>query len=180
MNIIQRLKDLVINKAKAVGNNIPTLPKPTQGERYNLFDPNSSVGQAIRGRSNENGIAARLLAAILQTESSGDPYATREVNPTDTSYGLPQITPDTLETMRYRGSPKDMYDPNLGIQWGGMAAKNALKAVPPMNPQASWVPEFLASRVYSKYNNGLNSPYIQNSKTKRFDEIYSRMKELYK
>lgn len=151
---------------------------------YDMFDPNSEIGQYLINKSKSLAdsavpLKARLLAALIQTESSGNPKATSP-RPNDPSWGLGQETPGYLKDTGFLGQNENMpnqdqinqlYDPQTNIDQIIAGLQTKLK-----NFKYTSDPMVDAPAIYRRYNGtaSMNDPRIT-----RFKDIYSKVKSKY-
>lgn len=90
------------------------------------------------------GVPATFVAAVIETESGGDPRAYRaEPQLQDASRGLMQLLYSTASGLGYGGVPDGLYDPDTNIFFG-------TKLLADLRRRYGTDPR----RVYSAYNSG--------------------------
>jgi len=113
----------------------------------------STYNDSITKYAGQYGIDANEIAAVIQTESSGNPNAyLAEPKLNDASYGLMQLLGTTAQALGYQGDVNGLYDPDTNISLGTKLLAQ-LHAKYGDN----------AAAVYSAYNSGSGTAYQTNS-----------------
>jgi soluble lytic murein transglycosylase-like protein len=109
----------------------------------------ATYNDSIQSYATRFAVDPAFIAAIIQTESSGDPNAYRfEKKLNDASFGLMQVLSGTARNLGYTGEPEGLYDPDTNIMYGTMLIQQ-LQSRFGSDPAA----------IYSAYNSGSATAY---------------------
>jgi soluble lytic murein transglycosylase-like protein len=112
-----------------------------------------TYGDVINTAAEQYAVDANDIAAVIQTESSGDPNAFRaEPKYPPGSYGLMQLLYTTAQGLGYTGAPEGLYDPQTNIMLGTQLLAEL---------QAKYGSDKAA--IYSAYNSGSGTAYQTSS-----------------
>lgn len=93
------------------------------------------------------------IQAVIQTESSWNPYAYRyEPKINDASYGLMQLLTSTARGLGYGGTPDGLFDPDVNVDLGTRLLAQL---------RGRFGNDF--TRVYSAYNSGSPDKWLTSS-----------------
>jgi soluble lytic murein transglycosylase-like protein len=113
----------------------------------------STYGDEINAAAQQYSVDPNDIAAVIQTESSGDPNAFRaEPKYPPGSYGLMQLLYTTAQSLGYTGTPDGLYDPATNIMLGTQLLSQL---------QAKYGDDKAA--IYSAYNSGSGTAYQTSS-----------------
>jgi len=73
----------------------------------------SDVASIVDRKADENGVPSALVSAVISVESGWRSSARN-----GSSVGLMQITPSTAHALGFRGTLKDLFDPETNISFG--------------------------------------------------------------
>lgn len=76
--------------------------------------PPATLRALIRKHAEAMGVPVELAEAVVHVESRFNPRARGRAG----EVGLMQIKPATARAIGYRGTTKDLYDPNTNLKWG--------------------------------------------------------------
>lgn len=84
-----------------------------------VFARENDFDHLVYPEAARRGLDPLLIKAVIATESSFNPNATRaEPQIRDASHGLMQILYQTAKMMGYAGTPEGLFDPAVNIQFG--------------------------------------------------------------
>lgn len=113
----------------------------------------STYGDTIQKYADQFGVDANLIAATIQTESSGNPNAFRaETKYPPGSYGLMQLLYTTAQGLGYSGAPSGLFDVDTNISLGTQLLGQLIQRFG--NDPAA---------IYSAYNSGSPTAYESNT-----------------
>lgn len=104
---------------------------------------------SIQNYASQYGVDPSYIAAVIQTESSGNPDSYRfEPKLNDASFGLMQVLSQTAKNLGYTGTPDGLYDPDTNIMYG-------TKLIAQLQSRFGADP----AAIYSAYNSGSATKY---------------------
>lgn len=120
-------------------------------------------GSLIQAVADKYGLDPQLIFATIMTESEGNPKAYRfESHLNDASYGLGQILYTTALNLGYKGTPEDMYRPEISIDLIGKYHQSTIETYGKLTPEQMTI----------VYNTGMLFGYPYPGHLTRFQDWY--------